>query len=999
MASYGLKYRAEWKNTREQDYRLDIYQRGFSGSSKTIKTLCGCSLEVQGSQGDVTTPIVKTQLRFSIIDAWDIADTSTEKWGNCSEFYTPDATLYRVQLLEYTEGAWVAMWTGYITPDSWQEDLGYRTAITVTARDNIGHLKDFQFNLSPNSDGLIKIADILEGAMDTIELAMDYTVARAGLGPTSLQSITAGGVYLHNAYINAELLNGMNWYDVLERTLEATGMTLRWVGMNRVEITYLRNMPKMGSAYASPGYQTLEFYGGSLEFEPAVKQIVEEVDYKMRKDVPLEILSGLQFGASTTYRCKVDGNKMPSGGISSIPEHDAPADTVSNSGGSVWVEGYDLFDPSTRVPYDFLKRDEGVDGWRKYAMIPSNYVSSDYIRSRFKFKTRTSAVKITVNFTPHPLSIVNHGSGTGKVFAPHHSLSQIKYQVRYLSDDNSVVRYWDGASWTTNLDSVVTREYDSQNEYGTALEINLSECDDISSGTIYVCFFNIIYKMFYSGGQGVYARVQSILVELSSTRALDGNRVTTINNSAYNVLIERRPLFSALSMEMGFTTPKNYLGALFYYPSGGSTPEQYPYQVRFEAQSSSNTVPLPVIIHQQILCYRHGAARVLSGRCAPINKARWDLPSQFRYKGTTYLLQGGTIDLFSGIMEGAVFHEFLDFDDLWTGAPSYSGSTSYNTDTPGTGTTGGNSGGASSESAMTPETDPVFGASPAAGIPAVTPGDNGKVLKVANGAYALGTVETGSQVAFGSYDSTKKTVMLTVNGSTREMQQYPGQKYIFPAVLAAPIIEIRHGFTKNSPQSAIDPIIYARHPAIGRITGAQLVLMTYSQRRGRNGRKNYREGCFARKGWGAAQGKTNHAGLTWTTNAKTLLDIRQFILRNFIAIAGEAKPSSMTYAAFQAKSESAKIGFSGMYNTAAATFKSKNRRRFGIAVRWENPDWTALGLTGTIADTTTEYNNNGTRVRRWIYTDVAEFIVHVGYAYTNNAGLAKGWVIGFELKK
>lgn len=693
MATYGLKYRAEWKNTRGQEYRLNILQRSYSGGSKTIKTLCGCVLEIQGAQGNVTDPIVKTQLRFSVVDAWDIADTGSGKWGNWGEFYTPDATLYKVQLLEYTDGAWSAMWTGYITPDSWQEDLGYRTAITVTARDNIGHLKDFQFDMTPNADGLVKISDLLDRAMDIIECAMDVTITRTGLGPESTQNIVADGAYLHEAYINAALLDGMNWYDVLERTLDATGMCLRWVGMNEIEITYLRNMPKMGSPYASPGYQTLEFYGGSLEFEPAVKQIVEEVDFKMQKEAPLEILSGLQFGEATTYRCKVEGNTLPGGGVVTVPEHDAPADEVSSGGNSAWVAGYNMFDPSGRLPDDFLKRDEGVDGWKKYPMIPSNYTIDDYITSRFQFKTRTAALKITVNFTPHPLSIGNSGSSNGKMIAPGYSLSEIKYQVRYVSEDNNTVRYWDGGSWTTNLYASQTRDYDAQNEYGTALEIELAECPDIASGTIYVCFFNIKYKIWYRGGDGVYARVQSILVGLISTRAVDGDRVTTVNNNAYNVQVERRPMFGALSMDVGFVKPENYLAAIFYYPSGSSSPEQYPYMVHFNGQSASRAVPLPVLIHEQILCYRHGAARVLNGRCAPVNKVAWDLHSLFRYKGVDYLLQGGTLDLFSGIMEGAVFHEFVLFDDLWTGTPSYSGDTSYNTDTPGTGYSGGNSGG------------------------------------------------------------------------------------------------------------------------------------------------------------------------------------------------------------------------------------------------------------------------------------------------------------------
>lgn len=985
MADYGLKYRAEFKNTRGHEYQLDIYQRSFNGTTKTIKTLCGCVLEIQGAQGDVTAPIVKTQLRFSLVDAWDIADTNNAKWGNWSEFYTPDATLYKVQLRSMSGSSTSPIWTGYITPDSWQEELGYRTAITITARDNVGHLKDFPFQatglVTPDSNGLIEVRYIFGQAMNIIDFPMLFSVESWGSGQYSADvPCTDDGDYLTEASVNAKLFDGMNWYDVLERTLEATGYAFRYVGGNTCVICCLRNLPKVGHYSSETPSQTLEFYGGSLEFEPAVKQIEENVDFKFKEEVALEALGSFQFTTGSAYRCVVEGN----GSAAPVAIHSAPLDVLTSPGNSVWDNGSEMFNPSTREPDDYLINSEGADGWKQYAMIPGNRDTDDPSTS-FRFHAKTAAVRISVNFAPFPVGIIDSGANTGKITALQYSLSQIKYQVSFVSEDGNTIRYWSGDGWATDHEHTITRDYDSENEYGTTLDINLAECKAIMSGFLVITFSNIIYKRWDDSGTGVYARVQSILVGLFSTRAVDSDKVTTINNTDYNINVDRSPLFGALSREVGFVKPENYLAGLFYYPYSGSPAEQFPYQVRFTDQGA--TVPLPVLIHQQILCYRHGAARVLSGRCAPVNKVAFDLGSLFSYKGTTYLLQGGTLDLFSGIMEGAVLHEFVDFNELWTGTPTYSGDSTYNTNTPGTGYSGGNSGGAPPAT----YTLPIASANELGGV------------KVGNGLSidqnGVLSANGGSSASFGSYNASRKTVMLTVNGSTREMQQYPGQKYIFPAVLAAPIIEIRHGFTKNSPQSAIDPILYARHPAIGGITGAQLVLMTYSQRRGRNGRKNYREGCFARKGWGAAQGKTNHAGLTWTTNAKTLLDIRQFILRNFIAIAGEAKPSSMTYAAFQAKSDSAKIGFSGMYNTAAATFKSKNRRRFGIAVRWENPDWTALGLTGTIADTTTEYNNNGTRVRRWIYTDVAEFIVHVGYAYTNNAGLAKGWVIGFELKK
>lgn len=708
MADYGLKYRAEFKNTRGHEYQLNIYQRGFTSTSKTIKTLCGCVLEIQGAQGDVTAPIIKTQLRFSLVDAWDIADTGSAKWGNWSEFYTPDATLYKVQLRSMSGSATSPIWTGYITPDSWQENLGYRTAITITARDNIGHLKDFPFqatgSVTPDSNGLIEIRYIFSQAMSVIDFPMTFNVESWGSGQYSADvPCTDNDDYLTEAQVNAELFDGMNWYDVLEQTLEATGYAFRYVGGNKCVICCLRNLPKVGHYSSETPIQTLEFYGGSMEFDPAVKQIEEKVDFKMQKDVPLETMAGIQYGSATTYRCKVDGNTLPGGGVVSIPEHDAPTNTISSPGSSVWGNGNQLFDPSGKQPDDFLRRSEGDDGWKQYAMIPSNRVNDYLPYTGFRFHTKTAAVKLTVNFTPHPLSIRHSGSMIGKMMEPGYSLSEIKYQVRYLNEDQSVIRYWNGAGWVnSDTGAVLTREYDAQNEYGTALEIELPECEDIDSGILVVAFYNIKYKIWYDGGDGVYARVQSILVGLISTRAVDSDKVTTINNTAYNVKIERRPLFGALSREVGYTKTSNYLAALFYYPFSGSAPEQFPYQVRFTDQSA--TVPLPVLIHQQILCYRHGAARMLNGRCAPLNKVPFDLSGLFAYKGTTYLLQGGTLDLFSGIMEGAVFHEFVDFNTLWTGTPTYIGDTTYNTGTPGTGYSGGNAGGAPIAPAITVDT-------------------------------------------------------------------------------------------------------------------------------------------------------------------------------------------------------------------------------------------------------------------------------------------------------
>lgn len=669
MADYGVKYMAEWKNIRNQDYRLVILERDYDGSYKRIRHLAGCALEVQGAQGRIIDPIVKTQLRFSLVDAWDENDGPASKAGNWQGFYTPDATLYKVELYELTGNTGTKIWTGYITPDSWQESLDYRGIITVTARDNIGHLKDFPFvadgSITPDENGLIAIDDIISRALEVVEFPMSVTWGT---------SIPFGnGVYmLTNARVSAALFDGMDWYEALEQTLEAIGFTFRYVGRNTFAVCALRDLPKVGHYYEATGSQTMEFYGGLLELDPAVKKIEEQQDYKQENEAGLEVLAGLEFGATTTYRCKTDGNSLPGGGTTSIPEHDANKNDVTDAGATGWDVGSAMLNPALYQPDDFLRRAEGDEGWRNYAFVAANQVSSVY--ATYRFKTRTAAMKVTFRFTPNAATIEYQGSAAGKVSVNSYALASVEYYVMFT--DGTTTRYWDGGQWQNNP-LLLEKTYDAQNQYETDFTVETGECGDITAGTFVVRLGRVKYKMWYDGGHGTYARVAEILAEINAQNALKSNKVTTINNNDYNVLLTRRPLFGALSREMGFVRPANYLAGLFYYESVGAAPELFPYNANFDEDEP--LVPLPVLIHQQILCYYFGAARVLSGNCAPVNKARFAFDKLCKYKGVSYLLQGGTLDLFSGIITGAVLREYTDFASLWSGgAPEYSEDVKYN---------------------------------------------------------------------------------------------------------------------------------------------------------------------------------------------------------------------------------------------------------------------------------------------------------------------------------
>ena len=658
MATYWQKYMAEWQNSRGQSYRLIISQRDYDGGNKKIGYLAGCVLEIQGNMGDVISPVVKTQLRFTIIDAWDKPDTAAYKYGNWQEFFTPDATLYKVELSELNGNTATPIWTGYVTPDSWLEDLGYRGAITVTARDNVGHLKDFPFvadgSITPDENGLVSLFDVLDRALEVIDFPM-------GIEYGSNVPISAEGYIITNARVNASLFDGLDWYDVFERSLESVGYVFRYVGRNKFAICCLRDMPEVGHYYETTGTQTMEFYGGSLELDPAVKQIKEEADYKLEAEIQEDKMAGLEFtGSKRQYTWKYGST------TGSAWDYQ-----ISNPGVNGWQSGYGFLRGSDYTLTAKLEQNEGEDAATAWPLLVANQSSPSTYQS-FRLPCVSPNVTLHIVFgTPlegKGLTMQILELGISKTY-----LASLSLRIMFVA--GGVTKYWDGDDWSATSQVLNYTPADRMSS-DYPVDITLGEADHGDGSYLLIEFRDIQFTGSDMPDQGIYARIKSIGTEIAGA-VLEKNTVTTINNSAYNVMLDRRPFFSALSRTMGFAQPRNYVAGMFYYEYQGAAPELFPYFVAFGDQSEE--VPLPVLIHQQILCYYHGAARVLSGNCAPVNKGRFAFDKLCVYKGHTYLLQGGTMDFFSGILSGAVLREFVDFSTLWSGgAPSYSEDVTYN---------------------------------------------------------------------------------------------------------------------------------------------------------------------------------------------------------------------------------------------------------------------------------------------------------------------------------
>ena len=266
--AYGLKYYkliqdAHLSSGGRATLELDIFEKDYTGTSKEIDALT--SLVLEADCQDATSAIQKTILKIGLSDRPDIEDTDTRKYGSWEEFYTPDSTKFMVIIAIANS----IRWSGYITPDDWSESLDYHASVNITARDNIGHLEDFDFE--PTS-GLMSVHDIIKSAFALIE--PPYSIMYDYNGDYTLE--TEDGTSIASAKINTSLYKGKTWYDVLESVLTSLGLCVRYIGNNTFFVGFLRYL----SMYAG-GTKAEPYFRGSatLTLTPAYKSIVEEDRY------------------------------------------------------------------------------------------------------------------------------------------------------------------------------------------------------------------------------------------------------------------------------------------------------------------------------------------------------------------------------------------------------------------------------------------------------------------------------------------------------------------------------------------------------------------------------------------------------------------------------------------------------------------------------------------------------------------------------------------------
>lgn len=668
MAEYNLKYYKEIPQADGSVIRLDIYRAKqttdvpsvpipidgdiemnpeLAATKEIGAVIRGLHLNIQGETGEVDTPIVKTSLTMVFADAPDI--TNGKKNGGWEEFYTASSTEWKVILKEKSAVADVysTIWGGYITPDSFSEDLSYHGNVTLIARDNLGHLQDFPFDAG-DADGMVNLYTIVASALAKIESPMDYDFY--GDGGNSINDVThwlkCKDNPLYDARMNVSFFEGMNYYEALEKALYALGCVIRYVGRNRFYICPLRDMPKHG--YFSYDYFATKapvlINGATRELVPAVKMI-EEVDVYDLQEAEQPLVKEADF-TGDTYRVEWYSGTT------------APVQSISNANANGWRN-------TTPSKARYLNP-------RKYPIIASpaypylQFDKEEIYNAMWLFTGGGQDVKAEYKRTAVAPSDLNIKVEFGRTIelveqdtSPDYPeqflmVSEYSLPMGYIwyalkSYANGVTQYLNAeGKWQSAY--VVLEKQIENNIFETSVPLSV-----LSSNVDFV--FEIVGLT--SSLARLYVSVKALKFTASPNRSLcEKKTIKTIYNEGNNVVLTRDPELAPA--QDAVADPAFIKNGIFV----DYITTKYP--ARDWVTSEGFTAELPVHIHKQLLCYHAKPNNLISGTI--VNSGTMGLSCNWLWRGKEHILMSGSLNLLNGHMEGAVIREFTRYEDMWNDA-------------------------------------------------------------------------------------------------------------------------------------------------------------------------------------------------------------------------------------------------------------------------------------------------------------------------------------------
>ena len=262
-------------------HRLEVWKDGYAGDAIEIDGLVRDSIHISKNAGDACDAITTSVLTFALYDTGQL---------DYSQFFTPNAVLFRV--VWKMNGS--ARWTGYLTPDSYSENLSYRDTITLTARDNLGRLNDYDFNLARGQ--MMTVRSLIVQGLTVAGVAMDtmFVTTKVASSPDTTLAI--------DGLVNTSLLVGSTWHEALTLLLEGLGLTLSWNDGNKFEV---RDITQAPSASQSAFFISKS---GFRQIRPAWKNLTASQDYGLRDNFYEGQFSKEDCGTGTTFTPASEGH-------------------------------------------------------------------------------------------------------------------------------------------------------------------------------------------------------------------------------------------------------------------------------------------------------------------------------------------------------------------------------------------------------------------------------------------------------------------------------------------------------------------------------------------------------------------------------------------------------------------------------------------------------------------------------------------------------------------
>lgn len=643
--AHALRYYKEIQQDNGQIIRLEIHRKDSTLPAVEIgRVLQALRLDIQGSQDNIDTPIIKTSLTMTFVDAPDLEEG--KKCGNWEEFYTPDSTMWMVVLK--ADGK--TIWGGYVTPDSYQEDLRYRGSVTIIARDNIGHMQDFPFDMEGNVEGMVTLQDLVNEAWAKIESPMVLDWRHEA---DDAMYLLCDGVEAPQTYMNVSAFEDMNFFDAVEKVLYSYGLVMRYTGSNRVTISSLRDLPYQGKSSAPRALEPTFLAHAQRELAPAVRRIEESVKYEFSDGVQIPLARGVTFsGVAYTvpfYSTNVFGETT----TKSIPVH-----AIANTGGEGWsnVPSSTLFFNPKKYT---IRQTALAEDAERMLFLACN---TDGSHSAIYRKTVVCA-DFQINMTfGRPVERDSYG-GVGYCYGFSDSDDREQNGIGSLSaksvdcyisrEQNGIQQFFDGHTWSADAVLLTIEVTDRQ----CGIDVPLGDSEGTAEVTLTIVDVKLNDKWDFSDGLGLYIPISSMYWGVAQDASLcETNNINTVYIDTNNVILEHSPELAPALDEVPF--PSVIKNGIFVKSGNAYLP------AKGWAWSGGTPQQMAVYNHLQLLCYHSKPNNVISGDIVYADFV--DMAAIYEWGGANHLLVSGSYNFLNGRIESAVLREFKFYTDMWS---------------------------------------------------------------------------------------------------------------------------------------------------------------------------------------------------------------------------------------------------------------------------------------------------------------------------------------------